>query len=86
MPLELLTPLLGEITEVPDSALNVTVVPETGLPEPSFTVAVIVAVVWPSLGTDNVLAVSVELLALAELPWNVTVAVLATVVEPIVAL
>ncbi|MCX5875357.1 MAG: hypothetical protein NT087_03475 [Deltaproteobacteria bacterium] len=74
------------MVELPDPAVSVTVLPETGLPELSFKVTVTVEVVEPSAVTDAGLAVTVETVALTGPGVKVTVAVWAMVMLSVVSL
>ena len=58
-----LAPEAAPITEVPEPAVSVTVLPDTGLPPASFNVTVTVVVLDPFAGTEVGLAEMVDRLA-----------------------
>jgi hypothetical protein len=73
-PLAFVTALAGEIVELPEPAVRVTVFPDLGLPHESFNVTVIVEVVLLSAATEAELAVTVDVAALTAPAVTVSVA------------
>jgi hypothetical protein len=74
-PLALEGPLAAEMIELSDPLLNVTVLPDTGLPAPSFKVTVMVDVAMPFART-GVVAVTVESVGLIAVTVKLAVEVI----------
>ena len=71
--------LTAVITELPVAALKLTVLPDTGLPAPSFSVTVIVEVLIPFAATDAGLALTVESVGLMAVTIKLAVEVASAV-------
>jgi putative transposon-encoded protein len=84
-PLAFEGPDAAEITEAPEPAARVTVLPDTGLPAESFKVTVIVEIVAPSAVTLVGEAATVETVADTVPPWKVIDGAWVMVVESVVS-